>query len=613
MRKGEEAFIQIKAKKSQKISVAQKKAEGTKANTYRTYDCSELREKHVGEKIKLAGWVDTIRDMGGIIFIDLRDQYGVTQIVVSGDEKKVDFASRIPLESTIMASGIVRLRDEETINLKIETGTVELFADEIEILGKRTMPLPFDIENSREVREDLRLEYRYLDLRSRKNLENIMLRSKLIQFLRLQMIERGFLEVQTPILTSSSPEGARDFLVPSRKHPGTFYALPQAPQQFKQLLMISGIDKYFQIAPCFRDEDARADRSPGEFYQLDMEMAFSTQEDVFAVMEDVIYKTFCEFSKKEISKPPFKRIPYKEAMLKYGSDKPDLRNPLIIKDVTSIFEKLDIKVFNGKFVRTITLPGGASATRTFYDEMEDFAIKECKAKGLAWLKVNDDRSLQGPIAKLIPDAEREELLTATDTHEGDSIFFIAEHFGIVDKLAGEIRTELGIKQGLVDKDKFEFCWIVDFPMYELGDSGKITFSHNPFSMPQGGMEALEKMDPLDVLAYQYDIVCNGIELSSGAVRNHDPEIMKKAFEIAGYTEEEIMRKFKALYTAFHYGAPPHAGIAPGIDRMLMLLTEEESIREVVAFPMNSKAQDVLMGAPGIVNERLLRDVHIKTI
>ena len=582
-----------------------------KGNIYRTYNCSELREENVGEKIKLAGWVDTIRDLGGVLFIDLRDEYGVTQIVVSGDDEKVDFASRIPVESTISASGIVRLRDEETINRNIETGTVELFVDKIEILGKRTKSLPFDIANNRNVREDLRLEYRFLDLRSRKNLENLKLRAKLIQFLRNQMIEKGFLEVQTPILTSSSPEGARDYLVPSRIYPGKFYALPQAPQQFKQLLMVSGIDKYFQIAPCFRDEDARADRSPGEFYQLDMEMAFSTQEDVFEVMEDVIYKTFKEFSDKKIVDYPFPRISYEDAMLKYGTDKPDLRNPLEIKDVTNIFEKLDIKVFNGKIVRTITLPNGASATRAFYDDMVNFAINECKAKGLAWLKVNDDRSLQGPIAKLIPDDSREELLVQTDTHEGDSIFFIAEHKGIVEKLAGEIRKEIGIRQNLIDDSIFRFCWIVDFPMFELADNGKIEFSHNPFSMPQGGLEALETKNPLDIYAYQYDIVCNGVELSSGAVRNHDPKIMIKAFEIAGYTEEEIMNRFSSLYKAFHYGAPPHAGIAPGIDRMLMLLTGEESIREVIAFPMNSKAQDLLMGAPGNVSDRQLKDVHIK--
>ena len=582
-----------------------------KENIYRTYNCEELREENVGEEIKLSGWVDTIRDLGGVLFIDLRDQYGITQVVISGDEKKVDFASKIPLESTICVSGRVKLRDQETINRSIETGTVELFANKIEILGKRTKGLPFEIENNRNVREDLRLEYRFLDLRARKNLENLKLRAKLIQFLRTQMIEQGFLEVQTPILTSSSPEGARDYLVPSRIYPGKFYALPQAPQQFKQLLMVSGIDKYFQIAPCFRDEDARSDRSPGEFYQLDMEMAFATQEDVFTVMEEVIYKTFEKFSEKKVAEYPFPRISYKETMLKYGTDKPDLRNPLEIKDVTDIFEKLDIKVFNGKIVRTITLPKGADATRTFYDGMVDFAIQDCKAKGLAWLKVNEDRTLQGPIAKLIPDEAREELLSQTDTKPGDSIFFIAEHKGIVEKLAGEIRKEIGLRQNLIDNNVYKFCWIVDFPMFEIAENGKLEFSHNPFSMPQGGMQSLENNEPLEILAYQYDIVCNGIELSSGAVRNHNPEIMIKAFEIAGYTEKEIMRKFSALFNAFHYGAPPHAGIAPGIDRMLMLLTDEESIREVIAFPMNSKAQDLLMGAPGIVNDKQLRDVHIK--
>ena len=580
-------------------------------NKYRTYNCSEIREKNVGEEIKLAGWIDTIRDLGGVLFIDLRDQYGVTQVVVSSDESAVDFAARIPVESTISVSGKVRLRDEETINEKIETGKVELFADNIEILGKRTKSLPFEISNNKNVREDLRLEYRFLDLRSKSAINNLKLRAELLQYLRMQMIEQGFLEVQTPILTSSSPEGARDYLVPSRVYPGKFYALPQAPQQFKQLLMVGGIDKYFQIAPCFRDEDARADRSPGEFYQLDMEMAFATQEDVFEVMEKVIYNTFTKFSNKKISEYPFPRIPYKEAMLKYGSDKPDLRNPLIIKDVTNIFEKLDIKVFNGKIVRTITLPNGGEQTRNFYDGMTEFAINECKAKGLAWLKVLEDRSLQGPIAKLIPDEAREALLTQTDTKLGDSIFFIAEHPGIVEKLAGEIRKEIGIRLNMLDKDVFSFCWIVDFPMYEIGDNGKLDFSHNPFSMPQGGIEALNTMDPLDILAYQYDIVCNGVELSSGAVRNHDPEIMKKAFELAGYEESTIESKFAALYKAFQYGAPPHAGIAPGVDRMLMLLTDEESIREVIAFPMNSKAQDLLMKAPSAVTAKQLEEVHIK--
>ena len=578
---------------------------------YRTYTCGELREKHVGEKIKLAGWIETIRDLGGVIFIDLRDQYGITQVVASGNEKLVDEVSRIPIESTVSFEGTVRLRDEETVNRNIETGTVELFIESYEILGKRTKMLPFDIQSSRDVREDLRLQYRYLDLRNPKCRDNIILRAKVIQFLRNEMIKRGFLEVQTPILTSSSPEGARDYLVPSRIYPGKFYALPQAPQQFKQLLMVSGIDKYFQIAPCFRDEDARADRSPGEFYQLDMEMAFANQEDVFSVMEEVLYNTFKEFSDKKIAECPFPRIPYKEALLKYGTDKPDLRNPLIIQDVTDIFERVDLKVFKNKIVRIISVKDGALQTRTLFEGMTDYAINECKAKGLAWLKVNEDRTLQGPIAKFIGDKEREEMLTRTNTNAGDAIFFIAEHEGIVEKLAGEIRAELGRRLGLIDENVFKFCWIVDFPMYERVDNGKIEFGHNPFSMPQGGLEALNTKNPLDILAYQYDIVCNGIELSSGAVRNHDTEIMIKAFEIAGYSKEVIDKKFSALFNAFQYGAPPHAGIAPGVDRMIMLLTGEESIREVCAFPMNSKAQDLLMGAPGEVTKKQLDEIHIK--
>lgn len=580
-------------------------------NEYRTYTCNTIRKEHVGEHIKLAGWIQTIRDLGGVIFIDLRDQYGITQVVASGNEELVDFATKIPIESTISVEGTVRLRDDETINEKIETGLVELFAEKIEILGKRTKQLPFEIESSREVREDLRLQYRFLDLRNEKLKNNLILRAKVIQFMREQMVKKDFLEVQTPILTSSSPEGARDYLVPSRIYPGKFYALPQAPQQFKQLLMVAGIDKYFQIAPCFRDEDARADRTPGEFYQLDMEMAFATQEDVFNVMEDVIYNVFKEFSDKKIAEYPFPRIPYREAMLKYGSDKPDLRNPLIIQDVSNIFEKIDLKVFNGKIVRIISVPNGASQPRTWFESMTDYAIKECKAKGLAWLKVGDDRSLQGPIAKFIDDKSREELLTSTNTNAGDAIFFIAEHEPVVSKLGGQIRDELGRTLGLIDDSVYRFCWIVDFPMYERVENGKIEFCHNPFSMPQGGMEALETQEPLDILAYQYDIVGNGIELASGAVRNHSPEIMIKAFEIAGYKEEVILKKFSALYNAFHYGAPPHAGIAPGIDRIIMLLAGEETIREIQAFPMNAKAQDLLMGAPSAVTQKQLDEIHIK--
>ncbi len=580
-------------------------------NEYRTYTCNTIRKEHVGEHIKLAGWIQTIRDLGGVIFIDLRDQYGITQVVASGNEELVDFATKIPIESTISVEGTVRLRDDETINEKIETGLVELFAEKIEILGKRTKQLPFEIESSREVREDLRLQYRFLDLRNEKLKNNLILRAKVIQFMREQMVKKDFLEVQTPILTSSSPEGARDYLVPSRIYPGKFYALPQAPQQFKQLLMVAGIDKYFQIAPCFRDEDARADRTPGEFYQLDMEMAFATQEDVFNVMEDVIYNVFKEFSDKKIAEYPFPRIPYRKAMLKYGSDKPDLRNPLVIQDVSNIFEKIDLKVFNGKIVRIISVPNGASQPRTWFESMTDYAIKECKAKGLAWLKVGDDRSLQGPIAKFIDDKSREELLTSTNTNAGDAIFFIAEHEPVVSKLGGQIRDELGRTLGLIDDSVYRFCWIVDFPMYERVENGKIEFCHNPFSMPQGGMEALETQEPLDILAYQYDIVGNGIELASGAVRNHSPEIMIKAFEIAGYKEEVILKKFSALYNAFHYGAPPHAGIAPGIDRIIMLLAGEETIREIQAFPMNAKAQDLLMGAPSAVTQKQLDEIHIK--
>ena len=579
---------------------------------YRTHNCSEIRLDHVGQEIKLAGWVETIRDLGGVIFLDLRDQYGITQIVVSGNDELVEQAKRIPTESTVSILGIVRKRDEETINKNIATGEVELFAKEIVILGKRLKNLPFEVNTDKEVREDLRLQYRFLDLRNNRLKENLILRAKVLQYIRNQMTERGFLEVQTPVLTSSSPEGARDYLVPSRVHPGKFYALPQAPQQFKQLLMVSGIDKYFQIAPCFRDEDARADRAPGEFYQLDMEMAFATQEDVFKVIEEVMYNLFTEFSNIKVGDHPFPRIPYREAMLKYGSDKPDLRNPLIIQDITNIFENLEFKAFANKTVRVIVVPNGADNPRSFFEGMTDFAISECKAKGLAWLKVNEDRTLQGPIAKFLEE-KREEMLTQIGANPGDAIFFIAEVPGIVEKLAGQIRQELGIRLDLLEKDIYRFCWIVDFPMYELSDEGKIDFCHNPFSMPQGGLEALNSQEPLDILAYQYDIVCNGIELSSGAVRNHDPEIMLKAFEIAGYDKKVIEEKFPALFNAFHYGAPPHAGIAPGLERILMMLKNEDNIREVIAFPMNSKAQDLLMGAPSEVTEKQLEEVHIKVV
>ena len=580
-------------------------------NKYRTHNCNEISLDDVGKKVKISGWVQTIRDLGGLVFLDIRDMYGITQVVTSGKPEDVDFASHIPIESSVCVAGTVKKRDEETINPKLKTGLVEIRIEEIKILGKRTQNLPFEINTDQDVREDLRLQYRFLDLRNDRLKNNLILRAKVIQYLREQMIEQGFLEVQTPILTSSSPEGARDYLVPSRLHPGKFYALPQAPQQFKQLLMVSGIDKYFQIAPCFRDEDARADRAPGEFYQLDMEMSFATQEDVFQAIEPVMYNTFKKFSNKKIAQYPFPRIAYKDAMLKYGSDKPDLRNPLIIVDCTDIFENVGLNAFKNKIVRVIATHDVADQPRSFFEGMTDYAIKDLKAKGLAWLRVLDDRSFQGPIAKFISDDARETLLERTNSKEGDCLFFIAEVPGVVETLAGEIRKELGKRLNLIDEDTFEFCWIIDFPMFELDDHKKIAFSHNPFSMPQGGLEALENKNPLEILAYQYDIVCNGVELSSGAVRNHDINIMLKAFTMAGYTEEEVKNKFGALYTAFQYGAPPHAGIAPGIDRILMLLSDSDTIREVIAFPLNSKAQDLMMGAPGNVKREQLRDVHIE--
>ena len=577
-------------------------------NEYRTHSCNEISLEDVGKKVRIAGWVETIRDFGGLVFLDIRDMYGITQVVTSGETEDVDFASHIPIESTVTVFGTVRKRDEETINTKIKTGLVEIRIEDIKVLGKRTKNLPFEVNENQEVREDLRLKYRFLDLRSEKLKNNLMLRASVIQFLRSQMIEQGFLEVQTPILTSSSPEGARDYLVPSRLHPGKFYALPQAPQQFKQLLMVSGIDKYFQIAPCFRDEDARTDRAPGEFYQLDMEMSFATQEDVFKAIEPVIYNTFKKFSDKEISSAPFRRITYKEAMLKYGSDKPDLRNPLFIIDLSEFFNKCTFKPFINRTVRAIKVSGHMS--KGFHEKMLDYAMS-IGMGGLGYLEVQEDLSFKGPIDKFIPEELKKELLKIAELKQDDTIFFIADNKKRATELAGQIRTELAKRLDLIDTSKFEFCWIVDFPMFEIDEHDKVQFSHNPFSMPQGGLDALENEEPLDILAYQYDLVCNGIELSSGAVRNHDINIMLKAFKMAGYTEEEVRTKFGALYTAFQFGAPPHAGIAPGVDRMLMLLTNSESIREVIAFPLSSKAEDLMMGAPGNVSKDQLRDVHIK--
>ena len=579
-------------------------------NEYKTHTCNEISLEDVGKKVRIAGWVQTIRDLGGLVFLDIRDMYGITQVVTSGEAKDVDFASHIPIESTVTVYGTVKKRDEETVNPKLKTGLVEIKIEEIKILGKRTKNIPFEINTNQEIREDLRLQYRYLDLRNERLQNNLKLRAQVLQFLRNQMQEQGFLEVQTPILTSSSPEGARDYLVPSRLHPGKFYALPQAPQQFKQLLMVSGIDKYFQIAPCFRDEDARADRAPGEFYQLDMEMSFATQEDVFQVMEPVMYNTFKKFSDKKIAKYPFPRITYKEAMLKYGSDKPDLRNPLYIIDLSEFFKKCTFKPFIDRTVRAIKVEGHMS--KGFHEKMLAYAMS-IGMQGLGYLEVQEDMSFKGPIDKFIPDDLKKKLIELADLKENDTIFFIADNEKRATELAGQIRTELGNRLNLIDENVFQFCWIIDFPMFELDDHDKLSFSHNPFSMPQGGLEALENQNPLEILAYQYDIVCNGIELSSGAVRNHDIQIMLKAFEMAGYTEEEVKTKFGALYTAFQFGAPPHAGIAPGIDRMLMLLSNSDTIREVIAFPLNSKAQDLMMGAPGNVRREQLRDVHIEII
>ena len=576
--------------------------------SYRTHTCNEISLEDVEKKVKIAGFVETIRDLGGLVFLDIRDMYGITQVVTSGKTEDVDFASHIPIESSVCVEGIVKKRDEETINPKLKTGLVEIKIETIEVLGKRTKELPFEVNKNQVIREDLRLKYRFLDLRSKKLTNNLILRSKVIQYLREQMIGNGFLEVQTPILTSSSPEGARDYLVPSRVHKGKFYALPQAPQQFKQLLMVSGIDKYFQIAPCFRDEDARADRAPGEFYQLDMEMAYSTQEDVFETIEPVIYNTFSKFSSKKIAKYPFPRIAYKESILKYGTDKPDLRNPLYIIDLSEFFKQCTFKPFINRTVRAIKV--NKHLSKGFHEKMLEYAMS-LGMPGLGYLEVQEDMSLKGPIDKFIPVDLKKELIKIADLKSEDTIFFIANNEKRAAELAGQIRTELGKRLELIDENSFQFAWIVDFPMYELEEDEKITFCHNPFSMPQGGMEALLTKNPLEILAYQYDIVCNGIELSSGAVRNHDPEIMVKAFEIAGYTKKDIEEKFSALFNAFQYGAPPHAGIAPGVDRMLMLLTDAENIREVIAFPMNSKAEDLMMGAPGFVTKEQLRELNIR--
>ncbi len=579
-----------------------------KGNIYRDCTCGQISKSDIGKVLKLAGWVENIRDHGGVMFIDLRDQYGVSQIVIH-DETMLKNVHR---ETVISVMGKVIERDEDTINLKISTGEVEVLADKLEILGECQSALPFEVAESLKTKEDVRLKYRFLDLRNKKVQDKILFRSKVVSYMRRKMEDMGFTEITTPILTSSSPEGARDYIIPSRKHKGKFYALPQAPQQFKQLLMTSGIDKYFQIAPCFRDEDARADRSPGEFYQLDFEMAFATQEDVFDTAEEVLYDIFSKFSDKKVSEKPFRRIPYEEAMKKYGTDKPDLRNPLVIEDLTKFFETVEFKPFKGKPVRGIVVPDCTKMSKSFFEKMLEYALG-IGMKGLGYIEVEEDMTYKGPIAKYFTDEQSEEIKKLLSLKQGDVLFFISDAPKFVDKLAGEIRTELGKRMDLIDNSRFELCFITDFPMYERNDEGKIDFMHNPFSMPQGGIDDLQNKDPLAIKAYQYDIVCNGVELSSGAVRNHRIDVMEKAFEIAGYTKEELQTKFGALYEAFKFGAPPHAGMAPGVDRIVMLLLGEECIREVIAFPMTANAEDLLMRAPGEVTQKQLREVHIKLL
>ncbi len=574
---------------------------------YRDITLKEISEQHIGQTLQVAGWVENIRDHGGVSFVDLRDMYGVLQVVM----RDTTLLDGIVREMCLSVEGIVEKRDEGTYNPRIPTGTIELEAGKVTVLGKVYRQLPFEIMTSKETREDVRLKYRYLDLRNAKVKDNIVFRSQVIGFLRQKMTEMGFLEIQTPILCASSPEGARDYIVPSRKYKGKFYALPQAPQQYKQLLMASGFDKYFQIAPCFRDEDARADRSPGEFYQLDFEMSFATQEDVFRAGEEVLSATFEKFAPEgyAVTQAPYPVISYRQAMLEFGTDKPDLRNPLRIIDVTDFFQQCSFKPFIGRTVRAIRVH--AEMSKGFHERLLGFATGMGMG-GLGYLEVADDMTYKGPIDKFIPDGMKSELAAMAGLEAGDTIFFIADREDRANYYAGQLRIELGDRLDLCEKHAYRFCYINDFPMYELDPvTRQIGFTHNPFSMPQGGLEALDREDPLDILAYQYDIVCNGVELSSGAVRNHDMDIMVRAFAIAGYDEETLKSKFGALYQAFQFGAPPHAGMAPGIDRMLMLLKNEENIREVIAFPMSSSAQDLMCSAPNDVTEQQLREVHIK--
>ena len=586
---------------------------------FRTHNCSELNKKHVGQKVKLSGWVHRRRDHGNLLFIDLRDHYGITQLVFTDQDLPLkDQASYLRYESVITVEGEVIARDQETVNTSMDTGYIEVSVNSYIVESEAEM-LPMIVNTDQEEPEDTRLKYRFLDLRRKKLHDNIMLRSKIIAELRSQMTNSGFTEFQTPILTASSPEGARDFLVPSRLHPGKFYALPQAPQQFKQMLMMSGFDKYFQIAPCFRDEDARADRSPGEFYQLDIEMSFVTQEDIFAAIEPMLYEVFNKFGDKKVSKPPFAKIPYAEAMLKYGSDKPDTRNPLEISDVTEVFRDAEFSLFKnqikkGSIVRAIPAPKASDKSRKFFDDMIKFAISE-GAGGLGYVQFAEDGEAKGPIAKFLNEEQLETLKKTARIGNGDSVFFSCAKELEAAKLAGKVRVKLGQELELIPNDCFEFCWVTDFPFYEFNEEKQqIDFSHNPFSMPQGGLEILENAksqeELLDIKAYQYDIICNGIELSSGAIRNHKPELMYKAFEIAGYSRSEVDKEFGGMIRAFKYGAPPHGGIAPGVDRMVMLIADTVNIREVIAFPMNQQAEDLLMEAPSYVNEAQLRELNI---
>lgn len=585
---------------------------------YRTHNCNELNATHLGETVRLSGWLHNKRDHGGILFIDLRDAFGITQIVIDPKHDFQKIVSHLHKETVIQFEGKVISRTDENINSKIPTGEIEIDAEYYKMLGTCDS-LPFSIFPEEQAPEETRLKYRYLDLRKQKLAKNILLRSGIISDIRKHMMELGFNEFQTPILTSSSPEGARDYLVPSRIHPGKFYALPQAPQQYKQLLMIAGFDRYFQIAPCFRDEDARATRSPGEFYQLDIEMSFATQDDIFEIVEIVLYKIFKEYSSWEIAESPFIRIPYKEAMLKYGTDKPDLRIPIEISDVTDIFKNSNFGAFKnaiskGSVVRAIPVKNISDKSRSFFEKLVAFT-QDLGSQGLAylvWNKNNPDQKIKGPILKFLTEENIAKITSKCNVEEGDVVFFICNEVSEAERISCELRIKLGEDLDLIEKNIFKFCWIVDFPMYEWNKEHKaINFSHNPFSMPQGGLEALENKDPLDILAYQYDIVCNGIELSSGAIRNHQPEIMYKAFDIGGYKKEEVDEQFSALIKAFHYGAPPHGGIAPGIDRIIMLLADEPNIREVIAFPMNQHAQDLMMNAPREVEDKQLKELHLK--